>query len=322
MRESVTAVSSLLVFQGHRVAVVVPAHNEEALIARVIETMPHFVDHVVVVDDHSSDGTRQAALAVGDARTEVITHEVNQGVGGAIITGHRRAIELDADIAVVMAGDAQMDPDYLPALLEPIVARGYGFAKANRFFSSDSFRGMPKHRVFGNVVLSFLTKLASGYWHLFDPQNGYTAIRTDVLRRLDLDRIAKTYEFENDLLVNLNILDVRATDVPIPAVYGEEVSGIKLRRVVPAIVGLLFRGFWRRVFQKYVIRSFSPIALFLFTGLALVAWSVAFGIWVLVQTLGEDTASAGTVILSVAPFLVGTQLLISALTLDIQNSPD
>ncbi|MGD9702328.1 MAG: glycosyltransferase family 2 protein [Acidimicrobiia bacterium] len=307
---------------GMAIAVVVPAYNEEALISRVISTIPDFVDHVVIVDDASTDGTRAAALAASDARTEVITHQVNQGVGGAIITGHRRAMELGADISAVMAGDAQMDPDYLESLLEPIIDRGYGFTKANRFFSSDSFGDMPKSRVFGNVVLSFLTKLASGYWNIFDPQNGYTAVRTDVLRRLSLDRIAKTYEFENDLLINLNILDVRATDVPIPAVYGEETSGIKLRRVIPAISFLLIKGFWRRIMLKYVLRSFSPIALFLFSGLALLTWSFFFGIWVVINTLGEKSASAGTAILWVAPFLVGVQLLISALTLDIQNSPD
>jgi glycosyltransferase involved in cell wall biosynthesis len=304
------------------IAVVVPAHNEEILISKVISTMPDFVDHIVIVDDASTDSTRATALSAADARTEVITHDVNQGVGGAIITGHRRVIELGADVSAVMAGDAQMDPGYLESLLEPITDRGYGFTKANRFFSSDSFRGMPKARIFGNIVLSFLTKLASGYWNIFDPQNGYTAVRTDVLKRLNLGRIAKSYEFENDLLINLNILDVRATDVPIPAVYGAEVSGIRLRRVIPAIGFLLVKGFWRRMMQKYVIRSFSPVALFLFSGLALLTWSTLFGIWVLVNTLGEKTASAGTVILCVAPFLVGVQLLISALTLDIQNSPD
>jgi glycosyltransferase involved in cell wall biosynthesis len=305
-----------------RIGVVVPAHNEAAHITRVITTMPAFVDHIIIVDDASTDDTRAIALAAADVRTEVVTLATNLGVGGAIITGHRRVIDLGADISVVMAGDAQMDPDFLEPLLEPILDHGYGFTKANRFFSSDSFRGMPKVRVFGNVVLSFLTKLASGYWNIFDPQNGYTAIRTDVLRRLNLDRIAKTYEFENDLLINLNILDVHATDVPIPAVYGEEVSGIKLRRVIPAITFLLVKGFWRRVMLKYVVRSFSPIALFLFTGLAMLTWSVLFGIWVVINTLGEKTASAGTVILCVAPFLIGVQLLISALTLDIQNSPD
>lgn len=309
-------------YKGKVISIAVPAHNEEALIARVIETMPAYVDHIIVVDDASSDSTAARATAVGDPRVELVRHKENLGVGGAIVTGHRRGLELGCDISAVMAGDAQMDPCYLSSLLDPITDHGYGFAKANRFFSIDSFRGMPRQRVFGNVVLSFLTKLASGYWHLFDPQNGYTAISRQALERLDLDKLTATYEFENDLLINLNILNIRALDVPIPAVYGEESSGIKLRCVIPAISRLLVVGFFRRLVLKYVVRSFSPVALFFFTGLALIAWSVAFGLWVLVQTLGPDAASTGTVILSVVPFVVGMQLLISAIVLDIQETPD
>lgn len=309
-------------YKGKRIAAVVPAYKEERLIARVVTTMPDTVDIIVVVDDCSPDETSARAEETHDPRLTVVRHEVNQGVGGAIITGHRAAMALGADIDVIFAGDAQMDPAYLPNLLDPIVEQGYGFAKANRFFSSSSFKGMPKHRIFGNIVLSFLTKLASGYWHLFDPQNGYTAITRETLQRLDLDSIAKRYEFENDLLVNLNILGVRAIDVPIPAVYGEEVSGIKLTKVVPRIVSLLARGFWKRLIQKYVIRSFSPIALFFFSGLLLTLWGVLFGIWVLVHTIGPEVATTGTVLLSVVPFLMGFQLLLSALVLDIQESPD
>jgi glycosyltransferase involved in cell wall biosynthesis len=309
-------------YKGLSVCVVVPAYNEELHVAQVIRTTPAFVDHIIVVDDRSTDGTSREAHRAADTRTEVVRHEENLGVGGAILTGHRRALDLAADVSVVMAGDAQMDPDYLPQLLDPIVEGGYGFAKANRFFSSQSYSGMPRIRIIGNIVLSFMTKFASGYWHLFDPQNGYTAVRTDVLRRLDLDSIAQRYEFENDLLINLSIADVPAVDVPIPAVYAEEQSGIKLRRVIPAISFLLVRGFFRRVMQKYVIRSFSPIALLLFSGLLLMLWSVVFGIWVLVQTLGPDEASTGTVLLCVAPFLVAVQLLLNAMVLDIQEAPD
>jgi glycosyltransferase involved in cell wall biosynthesis len=304
------------------VSISVPAHNEEALIQKVITTMPEFVDHIVIVDDRSDDATADKARAIGDPRVDVIRHEVNKGVGGSIMTAHRKGLELGADLFVVMAGDAQMDPDYLPSLLDPLVDDDFGFSKANRFFSMDSFRGMPGHRVFGNVILSFMTKLASGYWNLFDPQNGYTALTRGALERLDLDRIAETYEFENDLLINLNILDVRAVDVPIPAMYGEEVSGMRLGRVIPRITRLLFRGFWKRLLWKYVFRSFSPIALFFFVGMALVAWGVLFGVWVLWHTLGPATASTGTVLISVVPFIIGIQLLLNALTLDIQQSPD
>jgi glycosyltransferase involved in cell wall biosynthesis len=309
-------------YRNRTIAAVVPAYKEEALVGTVIRTMPDYVDHIVVVDDCSPDKTSEAAHAVGDPRVTVIRHEANTGVGGAIITGHRKAGELGADIDVVMAGDAQMDPRFLPDLLEPIIEGGLGFAKANRFFSLRSFESMPRYRIFGNIVLSFLTKLASGYWHLFDPQNGYTAITQDTLRRLPLDRIASRYSFENDLLINLNILRVPAIDVPIPAVYGNEVSSISLKRVIPELMRLLVFGFWRRFFFKYVLWSFSPIALFVLAGMFLSGFGVASGIWVLINTLGPPEASAGSVLLSVAPLLIGIQMLLYALMLDIQESPD
>jgi glycosyltransferase involved in cell wall biosynthesis len=308
-------------YAGHRIAVVVPAFCEERHVGEVIRSSPDLVDHIIVVDDASPDGTSAAASAVADPRVEVIRHERNTGVGGAIITGHRRAMELGADIDVVMAGDNQMDPAYLPALLDPIVSGGYGFTKANRFYSTSSFQGMPKHRILGNIALTFLTKVASGYWDLVDPQNGYTAVRRAVLERLPLHRIAERYEFENDLLIWLNIFGVRALDVPVPAVYRDEVSHIKLGRVITRLLRVLIGGFWRRVWLKYVLWSFSPVALLLFTGSLLVLFGVAMGGWVLAETIGPSTASAGTVLLAVTPFLVGTQMLIQALVLDIQATP-
>lgn len=308
-------------YKGAVVAAVVPAYREERMIARVIETMPEFVDHIVVVDDCSPDDTSQAALAVGDARLDLVRHEVNQGVGGAIITGHRRAMELGADVNVVMAGDAQMDPDYLPALLDPVTAGGFGFAKANRFYAPESFGGMPRHRIFGNIVLSFLTKSASGYWHLFDPQNGYTAVRTSVLERVPLDNVARRYSFENDLLIHLNILQVPAVDVPIPAVYGEEVSSIRLSKVVPELVSLLTRGFWRRIWYRYVLWSFSPIALLLVLGLLFVAFGLGVSVWITFLSVTSVIATAGTVMLAALPLMIGAQMLMSALQLDIQASP-
>lgn len=308
-------------FEGARIAAVVPAYNEEKLIGRVIETMPDYVDLIVIVDDCSPDGTSAVVQASNDPRVQLIRHEVNTGVGGAIITGHRAAAAAGADVNVVMAGDAQMDPAYLPALLERVTSQGYGFAKANRFFAPESFRGMPKYRVFGNIVLSFMTKLASGYWHLFDPQNGYTAIRTEVLERIDLDRVARRYSFENDLLIHLNILQVPAVDVPIPAIYADEVSSIKLSKVVPELLALLTRGFWRRIWYRYVLWSFSPIALLLVLGLLLFGFGVAVAIWVCFQIAGSVVATAATVMLAALPLMIGSQLLISALQLDIQASP-
>jgi glycosyltransferase involved in cell wall biosynthesis len=307
-------------YRDRVVAAVVPAWNEERHVDAVIKTMPEFVDHIIVVDDASSDRTAEIATACNDPRLTLIRHERNAGVGGSIISGYLKALELEAQLLTVMAGDGQMDPDYLSSLLTPLVEKRADFTKGNRFYSMDSLIGMPKHRIFGNVLLSFLTKLASGYWHMVDPQNGYVAITSDMLGRINLDRIARGYQFENDMLISLNIVGARLQDVPIPSRYGDQTSGIRLRRVVPAILRLLLKGFWRRVFYKYVLWSFSPAALFLFSGLLLCLWGVGFGVWVLIQTLGAPVATTGTVILSVVPLLLGVQFLIAFLVLDIQES--
>jgi len=308
-------------YNGLRVAVVVPAFNEEAMIGRTVSTMPDLVDHVIVVDDASADATAEKARAAGDDRVEVIVHDRNQGVGGAILSGHRRAIEMGADVSVVMAGDAQMDPDHLPALLDPIAADGYDFAKADRFFDFGSYEGMPRARFVGNVLVGFLAKAATGYWHLFDPLNGYTAVRTEALRRLPLDRVRRDYSFECDLLVYLNIIHAKGKDVPAPAVYGEERSSIRLLRAGRKLLWSLFGGFWRRMMWKYVLWSFSPIAIFLLTGLLLCAWGVGYGVWIIFATLGPPEASAATVLISVAPLLVGINLLTVAWVLDVLESP-
>lgn len=308
-------------YKGARIAAVVPAYKEELMIATVIETMPDYVDHIVIVDDCSPDDTSGVVQRVNSPRVTLIRHEVNQGVGGAIVTGHKAAIELGADVNVIMAGDAQMDPAHLPTLLDRVTDDGYGFAKANRFFAPESFDGMPKYRVFGNIVLSFMTKLASGYWNLFDPQNGYTATRTEVLKRVPLERVSRRYSFENDLLIHLNILQIGAVDVPIPAVYGDEVSSIKLRKVIPELMNLLIRGFWRRIWYRYVLWSFSPIALLLGLGMVLFGVGLVIAIWVCVQIAGSVVATAASVMLAALPLMIGTQMLISALQLDIQASP-
>jgi glycosyltransferase involved in cell wall biosynthesis len=309
-------------YKGLSVAVVVPAYNESLLIGKTIASMPQFVDHIIVIDDKSADDTSAKAEAVGDRRLTLIRHQRNTGVGGAIVSGHRRALELGADVSVVMGGDAQMDPEYLPDLLDPIAEEGVEFTKANRFFSRTSYAGMPRHRIFGSIVLSFMTKMASGYWHLFDPQNGYTATSRSALERIDLDKISQRYQFENDILIRLNIADVWARDIPVPAVYGEEVSGMKMTKVVPAITALLFRGFWRRIVLKYVLYSFSPVALFLFTGLLLFLFGTGFGGWVLYEALSDQVPSAATVMAATAPLLTGIHFLVNAIMLDIQESPD
>lgn len=298
-----------------------PAFNEAAHVGGVISTMPDFVDGIIVVDDCSTDATSDAALAPGDERVVLVRHDRNQGLGASLIDAHKLALDAGADIMVVMAGDGQMDPAYLPALLDPLLRDGYDFAKGNRFFSTGSWTGMPRHRVFGNIVLTFLTKAATGYWDMFDPQNGYTAMTRRASERIDWDAVARDYSFENDVLARLGLIRARIKDVDIPALYGEEISDIKLQRVVPQLLRTLRRAFWRRVWLQYVARSFSPVALFALASAALLLWALLWGVWVLTQKAAGVTPTTATVMIVVLPALMGFELGLAAFVLDIMNSP-
>ncbi len=304
------------------VTAVLPGYNEGGHIGQVVITMPDFVDHIIVVDDCSEDGTVDAAAASGDPRLILLTTPHNQGVGGAMVIGYQRALELESDIVAKMDGDGQMDPAYLTPLLDAIIEQGYDYAKGNRFLASESLGAMPKHRIFGNILLTFLTKLASGYWHVFDPQNGYTVISATALQVLDLNVLHKRYFFENDMLVHLNFFRFRVKDVAIPARYGKEESDINLLKVGTTFPLLLVRRFFHRVYQKYVLRDFSPIALFLFLGLILFSWGALFGAYLWVKTAISGIATpTGTIMLALLPLVLGFQLLLEAIVLDVQETP-
>jgi glycosyltransferase involved in cell wall biosynthesis len=309
-------------YKEHIIATVVPAHNESRHIAQVIRTMPEFVDQIIVVDDASQDDTIEVARACGDPRLVVLETEQNQGVGGATVLGYSKAVALNSDIVVKMDGDGQMPAEYLSSLLDAIIDQGYDYAKGNRFLASESLAFMPRRRLFGNIVLTFLTKMASGYWNIFDPQNGYTAIRSEVLRVLDLDEIHKRYFFENDMLIHLNFQGFRVKDVPIPARYGEERSKMNLFHVSSTFPFLLLRKFFHRIYQRYVLRDFSPIALFLFLGLAFFGWGALYGIYLWLESVITGHATpTGTIMLSLLPLILGFQLILQAIVLDIQQTP-
>jgi glycosyltransferase involved in cell wall biosynthesis len=253
-------------YKEHTVCVVVPAYNEEKLIGRVLETMPAYVDKIVVVDDKSTDRTaeivRNAANKPG-GRIVLIQHEENQGVGGAIVSGYKWARDNQMSVTAVMAGDAQMDPDDLPNLLEPVVTGQVDYAKGNRLFTGNAWQIIPKIRYLGNSYASLLTKIASGYWHVADSQTGYTVINLRALKILDLDKIYKDYGMPNDMLVKLNVYNLKVRDVPIRPIYGiGEKSGIKIYKVVPKLSWLLFRCFLYRIKEKYIIRDFHPLVFF------------------------------------------------------------
>ena len=309
-------------YEGHRIAAVVPALNEAPHIGDVLRRMPAFVDLIVLVDDASTDETAAAAEAVNDARVQVIRHPQRSGVGGATVSGMQRALEHAADIVVKVDGDGQMDPTRMETLLVPLVRDGYDYVKANRFLDGRALRQMPMPRLIGNFAMTFLTKLASGYWHVFDPQNGYVAAKASALQALELPDLAKGFFFENDMLIHLNILNCRVKDVPLPAYYGNENSSLRVKRILVTFPFYLARGFCQRVWEKYMLRDFSPIALFWLLGFPLMAGGGVFGLltWTHSWWSGH-AATTGTVMLSVLPFLLGFELILQAIILEIRESP-
>jgi glycosyltransferase involved in cell wall biosynthesis len=307
--------------EGKRVAVVVPAFDEERLISTTLAGIPEFVDRVIVVDDASRDGTAASAGSTGDQRVEVVTHEQNRGVGAAIVTGYKRALEDGADVTCVMAGDNQMDPDDLEAIAGPVVRGEVEYAKANRLFTGRAWELIPRNRYLGNAVLSLLTKIASGYWHVADSQSGYTALSRRALELLDLDRIYPRYGFPNDMLVHLNVINARVRDVPSRPVYGVgETSGIRLSRVIPAISWLLTKAFFWRMREKYVIRDFHPLVFFYFFGMLFSLIGLGLGVTVTILRIAGNELSVGTVVLVALLLIAGLLFTLFAMLFDMESN--
>ena len=308
---------------GKRVAVVVPAHDEENLIADTIRSIPDFVDRVIVVDDKSKDGTVAAVRALNYQRVEVLEHERNLGVGAAILTGYRRAIEERIDVTAVMAADAQMDPGDLETLVAPVARGEVDYAKANRLFTGQAWEVIPRYRYLGNAMLSLLTKIASGYWHVADSQSGYTAISLEMLELLDLDRIYPRYGFPNDMLVHLNVWNGRVRDYPSRPIYGVgERSGIRLRKVVPSISWLLMKGFFWRMRVKYVIRDFHPLVFFYALGMLATVIGLALGIAEVVLRILGNAITPATIVLVALLLISGSQFTLFAMWFDMESNKD
>ena len=309
--------------EGKRVGVVVPAHNEEGLIEPTIQGIPRFVDRIYIVDDASTDATAERARATDDPRVEVIVHARNGGVGAAIVTGYKRALAERMDATAVMAGDNQMDPDELEGLALPIVRDQLDYAKANRLFTGSAWRLIPHTRYLGNAVLSLLTKVASGYWHVADSQAGYTVVSLRVLQLLDLDRIYTSYGFPNDMLVHLNVWNARVRDFPSRPIYGVgERSGIKIRRVVPRISWLLWKGFFWRLREKYVIRDFHPLVFFYFLGFLMTIGGLALGILEVVLRISGNHITPATIVLVALLLISGSQFALFAMWFDMESNKD
>jgi glycosyltransferase involved in cell wall biosynthesis len=309
--------------EGKSVAVVVPAYDEEELIAETLRSVPDFVDRIYVVDDASDDASAERAEAVGDPRVEVIRHDRNEGVGAAIVTGYRRAIEDAIDVTCVMAADNQMDPYDLETLVRPVARGQVDYAKANRLFTGEAWKLIPRMRYLGNAALSFLTKIASGYWHVADSQSGYTAVALPTLRALDLERVYPRYGFPNDMLVHLNVVNARVRDFPSRPVYGVgERSGIRYHHVVPKISWLLVKAFFWRMREKYVIRDFHPLVLFYALGFLMTLAGLVLGGIELGYRIAGYEVSVGTVVLIALLLISGTQFTLFAMWFDMESNKD
>lgn len=306
-------------YQNQSVAVVVPCFNEEKAIVKVIETMPDFVDAIYVIDDASSDKSVENAKATKDPRLRVIKHENNMGVGRAIATGYQYALGNGSDIVAVMAGDGQMNPEDLESVILPIAEDAVDYCKGNRFFHSTPLSEIPRHRLFGNVVLSALTKIVSGYWHVSDSQCGYTAINRTALEVIDWDKLYPRYGCPNDILVLLNIAEMRVGEVAVEPVYGSNwSSSMRPTKVFAPILWLLLRGYLTRCLYRYVIKNGHPLIFYL--GVS----AIVFFSFLILSGYGLATWVMTGVIPKVATFIAGfmavisTQLILAALSLDYE----
>lgn len=310
-------------YKDKRLAVVIPCYNEEKQIESVLLTIPDYVDHILAVDDSSKDATaaRVRKRQEADSRIVLLEHDHNQGVGGAIATGYKWARDNGVDIAVVLGGDGQMDPRDLPAILDPVVKGEVDYAKGNRLISGEAFRKIPRIRYFGNSILSMLTKIASGYWHVADSQTGYTAMNRKVLHTIDWDGMYKKYGQPNDILVKLNIYNFRVRDVEINPLYNVgEKSGLKIHRVLFTISYLLLRLFFHRMKEKYIIRDFHPLVFFYAFGFILNLISLPLlvrWIYMWVQTNNIPKVNFLAWMFSV---IMGIQFILFAMWFDMESN--
>ncbi len=306
-----------------QVAVVIPSYKVTRHILGVIAGIGPEVSRIYVVDDKCPDGSGAFVKAnCQDPRVTVVEHEQNQGVGGAVMSGYRAAIADGMSVIVKVDGDGQMDARLIPYFVAPILRGEADYTKGNRFFDLEQIGQMPPIRLFGNAVLSLMTKLSSGYWNLFDPTNGYTAIHADAARHLPFDKISKRYFFETDMLFRLNTLNAVVVDVPMDASYGDEVSNLKISKIVTEFLGKHVRNFSKRIFYNYYLRNMSLASIELPAGLAMLVWGIVYGSvhWIESARAGVATAP-GTVMLAALPVIMGMQLILAFLAHDIASVP-
>lgn len=310
-------------YKNLRVAVILPCYNEEKLISRTIATIPKLVDIIIPINDGSKDKTLEVleSIAKKDKRVVVVNNDRNHGIGYTLVNGFRHALtNTEADIIGVMAGDAQCDPNFIEPMLAELCDENLDYIKANRFFHRDALKAMPGYRQVGNVFISLLTKFSTGYYSISDTQNGYGFFTRHIMEKMEFEYIGERYDYENSMLIALSIAGGKIKDHPVPAIYGDETSTIKFLPTALRALRAVWIGFWRRIYYKYILYSFHPIALFLFGGLLLTLVGWGFGIFILLEKIIHNLSpSTGTVMLCVLPLILGFQLLLTALTMDVGN---
>lgn len=304
-------------------AVVIPCYNEELMIEQTIKKLPNFINHIIAVNDASTDNTLDKLQSLKKKYPKLIILDLkdNQGVGGALISGYTYAIEnTSADAIGIVAGDDQFDTSYLMPMLEILDSSGADYVKASRFFHREAFKTMPKYRQFGNIFISLLTKFSTGYYSITDITNGCGFLRRSIIEKVDFSAVERRYDYEASMLTALSIADALVVDYPVPAHYGSEKSTIKLIPTALRNLRAVWKGFWRRIYYKYILFGFHPIALFLTSGIILLIIGLAVGIFILYAKLAYHTSpTTGSVMLCVLPLILSFQMILTALTMDVSN---
>ncbi len=304
-------------------AVVIPCYNEEKMITQTIKKIPEYIDHIIAVNDASTDNTIVVLnkLKKQYSKLIIVDNKVNQGVGGALIAGYNYAIKNTKATAIgIVAGDDQFDSSYLKAMLDDFIDQSADYVKASRFFHREAFKTMPKYRQFGNIFISLLTKFSTGYYSITDITNGCGWLRREIIEKVDFSIVEKRYDYETSMLTALSIANAKVIDHAVPAHYGDEKSTIKLIPTAWRNLKAVWKGFWRRIYYKYVLYGFHPVALFLFTGMFFLIISLLLAIFLLyVKLFAHQSPTAGSVMLAVLPFILGIQLTLTALTIDVSN---
>ena len=304
-------------------AVVIPCYNEEKMITQTIKKIPEYIDHIIAVNDASTDNTIGVLnkLKKQYSKLIIVDNKVNQGVGGALIAGYDYAIKNTKTTAIgIVAGDDQFDSSYLKAMLDDFIDQSADYVKASRFFHREAFKTMPKYRQFGNIFISLLTKFSTGYYSITDITNGCGWLRREIIEKVDFSIVEKRYDYETSMLTALSIANAKVIDHAVPAHYGDEKSTIKLIPTAWRNLKAVWKGFWRRIYYKYVLYGFHPVALFLFTGMFFLIISLLLAIFLLyVKLFAHQSPTAGSVMLAVLPFILGIQLTLTALIIDVSN---